>query len=317
MRMLIRLFAASVLAGFALHAIAADTPLTIGYITKSATNQGWTLINAGAEDAAREAGVKLIVAGPSSQGQLAGQIDAIRRVVADGAKAVALAPVDSAGVTPTVRRLIAKGVPFVAIDTAIAGGLAKSYVATNNLAAAAAQADWAAGQIGDKDEIILVDGNLGQSTGRERRQGFLDRLHQLKPHAVVSEVHTDWNFSQAQAGVAAALRAHPKVTLIANAWDDGTLGTVAALRGLRYPKGRVRVIGFDGAPNALALLRHGWIEADVAQMLYREGYEGIKTAIAVAKGQPVPPRIDTGYVLVTAPTLDHFIAEAKLARFMD
>ncbi|HJS87398.1 MAG TPA: hypothetical protein VJ779_18245, partial [Acetobacteraceae bacterium] len=64
MRMLHLLFAASVLAVLASEVIAADAPLAIGYVTKSATNQGWTLINTGAADAAREAGVQLVVAGP-------------------------------------------------------------------------------------------------------------------------------------------------------------------------------------------------------------------------------------------------------------
>ena len=52
-------------------------------------------------------------------------------------------------------------------------------------------------------------------------------------------------------------------------------------------------------------------------MLYREGYEGIKAAIAAAKGETVPLRIDTGHVVVTAATLDQFVADNKLARFME
>ncbi len=311
-----KLVVAAALMGLALRAAAADPPLAIGYVTKSATNQGWTLINSGADDAAREAGVRLIVGGPSAQGELAGQIEALESVARRGVKAIAIAPVDSGGITPVVRRITAEGIPFVAVDTNIDGNLAKSYVATDNLAAAAAQAEWAAGQVGETDQIILVDGSLTESTGRERRQGFLDRLKQLKPKVTVIEVHTSWMFNKAQSGVEAAVRAHPKVTLVANAWDDGTLGTVAALTALGYQKGRVRIIGFDGAPNALALLRDGWIQADVAQMLYREGYEGIKAAIAVAQGKAVPPRIDTGYTLVTSGTLDHFISEAKLAQWM-
>jgi ABC-type sugar transport system substrate-binding protein len=311
-----KLLVAAALMGLALRAAEADPPLAIGYVTKSATNQGWTLINSGAADAARDGGVKLIIGGPSAQGELAGQIDAIERVARRGVKAIAVAPVDSGGITPVVRRATAEGIPFVAVDTNIDGNLAKSYVATDNLAAAAAQAEWAAGQVGDTDQIILVDGSLTESTGRDRRQGFLDRLKQLKPKITVIEVHTSWMFNQAQTGIEAALRVHPKVTLIVNAWDDGTLGAVAALRALGYQKGRMRIIGFDGAPNALALLRDGWIQADVAQMLYREGYEGIKTAIAVARGEAVPARIDTGYTLVTSGTLDHFISEAKLAQWM-
>src|SRR5437868_5184094 len=106
----------------------ADAPLVIGYVTKSASNQGWMLINKGAQDAAGDAGAQLIVAGPSSQGVLAGQIYAIERVISQGAKAVAIAPVDSTGVSAIVRREDARGVPFVAIDTAIEGAPVKSYV---------------------------------------------------------------------------------------------------------------------------------------------------------------------------------------------
>jgi ABC-type sugar transport system substrate-binding protein len=79
----------------------------------------------------------------------------------------------------------------------------------------------------------------------------------------------------------------------------------------------VRVIGFDGAPNALVLLRDGWIQADIAQMLYREGYDGVKAAISAGKGEAIPRRIATGHVLVTPPTLERFIADSRLARFME
>jgi ribose transport system substrate-binding protein len=317
MRSIQSLFAAALLLALSAFSLAqADSPLVIGYVTKSATNQGWTLINKGAEDAAADAGVRLIVAGPSSQGALAGQIYAVERVINEGAKAVVLAPVDSTGISTIVRRATAKGIPFIAVDTMVEGAPIKSYVGTDNVAAARAQAEWVATAVGDTDTVILVNGSLSQSTGRERRQGFLDRLQELKPKLAVVEVYTDWTSAEAEAGVSRELRAHPDVAAIANAWDDGTLGAVAALRRQNSQKGKVRVIGFDAAPNALALLRDGWIQADVAQMLYKQGYEGVKTAIAAAKGEQVPARIDTGHQLVTAENLDRFIADNKLADFM-
>jgi ribose transport system substrate-binding protein len=295
---------------------AAQTANAVGYVTKSATNMGWTIINKGAEDAAREENVKLIVGGPSTHGALEGQIEAVQRVVAEGAKAVAIAPVDSRGIVPVVRRIASQGVPVVAVDTGIDDDSARCQVGTDNLAAAGAQADWAAGQITDDATVILVNGSLAQATGRDRRRGFLDRLKQLKPDAAVVEVNTAWEFEDARVGVEAALRANPNAALVANAWDDGALATVATLKALGVKQGRVRVIGFDGAPNALALLRAGWIQADVAQMLYRQGYEGVKAAIAAARGEAIPARIDTGHLLVTAENVEQFIKDNKLAGFM-
>ena len=237
-------------------------------------------------------------------------------MISEGAKAVAIAPVDSTGIVAIVQRATARGIPFVAVDTSIDDAAAKSYVGTDNIAAARAQAEWVSAAIGEMDEVILVNGSLSQSTGRDRRQGFLNRLQELKPKVVVHEVSTDWTSAEAQAGVAQELKVHPNVTAIANAWDDGTLGAVAALQSLGYQKGKVRVVGFDAAPNALMLLKAGWIQADVAQMLYREGYDGIRTAIAAAKGEPVPARIDTGHQVVTPENLDRFIVDSKLADFM-
>jgi ABC-type sugar transport system substrate-binding protein len=181
----------------AAEAARAETPLAIGYVTKSATNQGWILINKGAADAASEAHVRLFVGGPSAQGALAGQIDAVERVIAQGAKAIALAPVDSSGIIPIVQRATANGIPFIAVDTAINDESAKSYVATDNVAAARAEAEWVGAAVGDTDEVILVNGSLSQSTGRDRRQGFLNRFKQLKPNAVVHEVYTDWTEEEA------------------------------------------------------------------------------------------------------------------------
>ena len=54
MRTALKSFVAAALAVASAAASAADAPIAIGYVTKSATNEGWVLINKGAEDAARE-----------------------------------------------------------------------------------------------------------------------------------------------------------------------------------------------------------------------------------------------------------------------
>ena len=103
-----------VLAGFvssgAVHA--ADV---IGYITKSATNAGWMMINQGAEDAAKEEGVNLVAVGPAFQGDLSSQLEVFENLVAQGAKAIGIAPVDSAGVAPAVNDAMASGIPIIAM----------------------------------------------------------------------------------------------------------------------------------------------------------------------------------------------------------
>ena len=277
------------------------TPV-IGYITKSATNAGWMMINQGAADAAAEEGVTLVSVGPSFQGDLSSQLEVFENLVAQGAAAIGVAPVDSAGIAPAVTDAMAAGIPVVAIDTGVDGAAVTSFVATDNFAVAKVQGAVAATLIADGDAIIYVTGNQAQSTGQERRNGFLSAFKAARPNSEVIEVPTEWNSQQAQEGVEAVLNSRSDVKMVANAWDGGTMGAKAALENLGFAAGDVKLVGFDGAGDAIEAMDAGWVHADTAQMLYQMGYQGIKAAAAAARGEAVSARIDTGFFLVTPST---------------
>ena len=245
----------------------------IGYITKSATNAGWMMINQGAEDAAAEEGVKLVSVGPAFQGDLSSQLEVFENLVAQGAKAIGIAPVDSAGVAPAVTDAMSSGIPIIAIDTGVSGADVTSFVATDNYAVAKVQGAIAATLVNDGDTVIYVTGNQAQSTGQERRNGFMEAFSAARPGSKILEVPTEWNSQQAQEGVEAVLNSNSDVKMVVNAWDGGTMGAKAALENLGYSAGDVKLVGFDGASDAIAAMDEGWVHADTAQMLYQMGYQ--------------------------------------------
>ena len=274
----------------------------IGYITKSATNAGWMMINQGAQDAANEEGVTLVSVGPAFQGDLSSQLEVFENLVAQGAKAIGVAPVDSAGIAPAVNDAMNAGIPVIAIDTGVSGADVTSFVATDNQAVAKVQGSVAATLVADGDAIIYVTGNQAQSTGQERRDGFMAGFTAARPNSEVIVVPTEWNSQQAQEGVEAILNSRDDIKMVANAWDGGTMGAKAALENLGYSAGDVKLVGFDGASDAIVAMDAGWVHANTAQMLYQMGYQGIKAAAAAARGEDVAGRIDTGFFLVTPET---------------
>ena len=274
----------------------------IGYITKSATNAGWMMINQGAQDAANEEGVTLVSVGPAFQGDLSSQLEVFENLVAQGAKAIGVAPVDSAGIAPAVNDAMNAGIPVIAIDTGVSGADVTSFVATDNQAVAKVQGSVAATLVADGDAIIYVTGNQAQSTGQERRDGFMAGFTAARPNSEVIVVPTEWNSQQAQEGVEAILNSRDDIKMVANAWDGGTMGAKAALENLGYSAGDVKLVGFDGASDAIVAMDAGWVHANTAQMLYQMGYQGIKAAAAAARGEGVVGRIDTGFFLVTPET---------------
>ena len=294
---------------------AARAELTIAYITNGNTNEGWTLINGGAKEAGQKAGVKFIQLA-AEKGELSKQLAIVEDMITRKVDAIAIAPVDSSGIAPAVKRALAAGIYVVAVDTNIASAKITSYVATDNIKAANIQGSWAAEQIKDGEKIIYVTGDQGQSTGQERKKGFLDALKAKRPNVKVIEVSTSWDQTQAQNGVEAALRANSDIKLIACAWDGGALGAVAAMKASGYKKGEIKLAGFDGSPGGLDMMKQGWQQANAAQMLAKIGQVGVETAIAAAKKQKVEARIDTGAFLVLPSNVDKFAKDSGVAQFM-
>mgnify|MGYP001236950838 CR=1 FL=1 len=285
-----------------LLSISAVNADTIGYITKSATNAGWMMINQGAADAAEEEGHDLITVGPAFQGDLSSQLEVFENMVAQGVKAIGIAPVDSAGVAPAVEGAMNSGVCVVAIDTGVDGADVTSFVATDNVAVAKVQGSVAATLVDDGDTIIYISGNQAQSTGYERLSGFMSSFKTARPNSEVLEVPTEWSSDQAQEGAEALLNSRSDVKMIVNAWDGATMAAIAALENLGFSAGDVKLVGFDGASDAVEAMDQGWVHADTAQMLYAMGYHGIKAASACLRGESVSPRIDTGFFLITPST---------------
>lgn len=307
--------AALALAATSLFAGAAQAELTIAYVTNGNTNEGWTLINGGAKAAADKAGVKFIQLA-AEKGELSKQLAIVEDMITRKVNAIAIAPVDSAGIAPAVNKALAAGIPVVAVDTGVSGADITSYVATDNIKAARVQGEWAATQVKSGDTVIYVTGDQGQSTGRERKQGFLDGLNGKVKGVKVVEVPTAWDQTQAQNGVEAALRANPNAKIIANAWDGGALGAKAAMMSQGFKKGSIQIAGFDGSPGGLDMMKQGWQQANAAQMLAKIGAVGVETAIKAAKGEKVDKRIDTGSFLVLPSNVDQFAKDSGVGQFM-
>lgn len=294
---------------------AAIAETTVAYITNGNTNEGWTLINGGAKKAGERKGVKFIQLA-AEKGELSKQLAIVEDMITRKVDAIAIAPVDSAGIAPAVNKALAAGIKVVAVDTGISGADITSYVATDNVKAAMVQGDWVASQVKDGDTVIYVTGDQGQSTGQERKKGFLDGLNAKRKNVKVVEVPTTWDQTMAQNGVETALRANPDAKVIACAWDGGALGAKAAMLSAGKRPGSIKIAGFDGSPGGLDMMKQGWQQANAAQMLAKIGQVGVETAIAAAEGKKVDKRIDTGSFLVLPSNVDKFAKDSGVAQFM-
>ena len=80
--------------------------------------------------------------------------------------------------------------------------------------------------------------------------------------------------------------------------ESATQGMLRALQ-TANKAGKVKFVGFDSNETLVSALKAGTIHGLAVQDPFNMGYLGVKTAVAVIKGQNYEKRIDTGITMVT------------------
>lgn len=218
-------------------------------------------------------------------------------------------------VVPAIEEAIAKGIVCVEADSP-SGAEGTYRIGISNYDAAVKGAEWMADAIEKKGTVIVVNGAQSATSGQERRAGFIDTMNKLAPDVEIFEVDTEWVQEKALNGVEDALTAlNNNVAGIYSAWDGGTVAIAPVLeqRGLA---GKVKLLGFDGAADALGLMKEGKVDADVGQPLFKMGYEGVATALRVVQGEKIGNDVTLETTVITPDIVDSYIDEAGLSEYV-
>ncbi|MDZ7372775.1 MAG: ABC transporter substrate-binding protein [candidate division KSB1 bacterium] len=270
---------------------------------KGLTHSFWLTVKAGADSAAREFGAEIIWKGPSVETDVAGQIAILEDYINKKVDAIVMAACDEQGLVPVIEKAQAAGIPVITIDSGVRSEIPKSFVATDNVAAARKAADVLCDLIGDEGEVACIPFVPGAATSILREQGFKEGLAN---HPRVKLVAVQYSQSDVATGMAVTeniLTAHPELDGIFAANEPGAIGAGQALisRGL---VGKVKLVAFDAAPNEIQALEAGVIQALIVQDPFKMGYLGVKYALEVLQGKEIPRRVDTGVYVVTRENLN-------------
>jgi inositol transport system substrate-binding protein len=196
-----------------------------------------------------------------------------------GVDGVVISPIDVNAMVPAMSEIVDAGVPVVTIDrrvTAAKGILA--HVGADNVKGGEAQGQWVLDTFPGGATVINLQGQPGASPAIDRNKGLHNVLdaHKDKYRFVAEQTA---NFARDQGlSVTEALLASqatpPDVIVAAN--DDMALGAVEAVKA-RNLQNKVKVIGFDALPEALASVRDGGMAGTVEQFPAQQS----KTAVDI------------------------------------
>jgi ABC-type sugar transport system substrate-binding protein len=278
--------------------------IKVGLITKFPVDFYDTMVDAVKKYDSDHADVEVIYGQGKSGTDDEGEIAIIENMIVQQVKAIAITPT-SPNVQAALDKAVQAGIKVVLIDNDIPGWTGKSsVVATDNLAGGKLAGTWVSQHAKPGSKVGILQGRLGNPSLDDRVKGFKSTLGSAG--TVVAEPATDCDQTKGLNAAQDLLTAHPDVSVIYGACGPPIIGALQAIKAAGKAQGSILVVGFDAAPDELTAIKAGDEAASIAQFPAKMGSLGIDTAVKAARGETVPPSVDTGTEVVTKDNVAQF-----------
>lgn len=291
---------------------AADKKLKIGVSMDSLEAAFWVANEKAMKAEAAKLGVEYVLV--IAEGDANRQNQQVENLIAQGAKAIVIAPKDGAAIVAAVKKAKSAGVPVVMNNRPVQGEVKPDLqVLSDNYTMAKQALQWFVDKAKAQKKTykaLLLIGDLADENAIERKKGHSEVIDANKDVIkVLAEVPSQWRHEVALAGMQNAFQAHPDIDLIITPSDFLFPPMKTALEQLdRWKKigepGHVAVVSFDGDENGMRYMRGGYDWVDAAQAADKTGELCIQWAVKLAHGEkpPNPVLRDPG-VIVTVDNL--------------
>jgi ribose transport system substrate-binding protein len=243
------------------------------------------------KDEASKLGVKKLLV-TNAQSQLPKQISDIQDMLAQGAQAIIVAPLNSDGLEPALAAAAAKKVPVLTIDRKVNATACKDYVAflgSNFVEQGKRAADAMIKATGGKGKVAILLGASGNNVTTDRTSGFVNQLKAQAPGlAIVAQQTGEFARDKGQQVMEQLIQSKPDITAVYAENDEMALGAVTALKGAgKKPGSDIKIVSIDGTRNAVQGIVDGTINA-VIESNPRFGPLAFKTLTDFYSGTGIP-----------------------------
>lgn len=278
----------------------------IAVIPKGTTHEFWKSIHAGAKKAEQElkaegVNVQIIWKGPLKEDDREQQIQVVENFVAQRVNGIVLAPLDRKGLVAPVETAVRGKIPVIIIDSGLESKAPVSSVSTDNREGGRIAARNLGKMLGGKGNAIMLRYAVGSASTEEREAGFLEVMKKDFPgiKLVSTDQHAGATRDSAKRTAENLLNRYGRqIQGVFASNESAAAGMLLALRDAGLA-GKVSFVAFDSGETLNAGLKAGHVQGMVVQNPMRMGYLGVKTMVAVLRGQKVQGFVDTGVGFVT------------------
>ncbi len=269
---------------------------TIGLSLSTLGNPFFVDLRDGAKGTAGQLKVDLVVL--DSQNDAAKEASGIEDLIQKKVAVIIINPTDSDAIVPTVKKINAAGIPVITVDRGANGGDVAAHIASDNVAGGKIAAEYVAGRLKGKGNVVMLEGIAGTSAARDRGKGFRDGLQKFPGIKIIASQTADFDRAKGLSVMENVLQAQSKIDAVFAQNDEMALGAVQAIEAANRQK-QTFVVGFDATADALVAVKAGKMAATIAQQPKVMGQLAVQVAAnilnkkKVAKFTPVPLKLIT------------------------
>ena len=267
----------------------------IALISKGFQHQFWQAVKQGAEERAAELGVEITFEGPAAETEVDAQLQMLQTAIDKDPDAIAYAALDPEACVAPLEQAKSKDIPVVYFDAPCNGDVGLSLSATDSKVAGALAAEHMAELIGGEGEIGIVGHSQINSTGVERRDGFVEKIEADYPDIEIVDIQYGDGDHLKSADIAKAMiAANPDLKGIYGTNEGSAIGVVNAVNELGLEKGKLTIIGFDSGAAQINAIKDGTMAGAITQDPIGIGAQVVQAAYDAANGETVEEFYDTG-----------------------
>jgi ribose transport system substrate-binding protein len=276
-------------------------PLRIGYVPFELFHTYWAICMHGVKTRAAELGIELVLPSVSADDDISA---AVADLAAKRVDAVIL-PGNLVVRLDSHRAFDSVSIPVIVAEF-VAGPPCACVVHTNERQGAIAVVDHLVQLMNGSGKLAHLVG--GPTIRYDELHHMLKRQPQIE---LAYEAQGTWSREDGARMMREALSAHPDIRGVFGQNDQLALGAIDVIVE-QGRDGQIVVVGFDGTPEGLAAVHQGKLAATVYRSTYLVGRMTVDAAARAARGEPLPPELQTDVALITGTNIVDAALDAML-----
>jgi ribose transport system substrate-binding protein len=281
----------------------------IAVIPRTTSSTIWEAEHAGAEFAARKAGLRIRWNAPTREDDVQLQISMVDRAVAQRCRGLILTPDEPRALMVPVQRALAAGVPTVVLESALSLPPQRnlSYIVNDDEMIGHMGAVRIGEVLHGNGKVAIVGIDPQSLSSLAVLSSFVSLIEQTFPNiSIVDRRASTTTDVDSELVVNQVLLSHPDVDVVFALDSTGTLGAYLALKA-RNLTNQIKVVGVQQSAELANAIRLHQIDSIIAEDTYQMGYRAVESlALGQAK---TPGLVKLAPMLITAENVDSAAAK--------